>query len=67
MKNLIYLEEIVQFLLANFLFNSLNYPWWWFLALLLTPTFTMLGYLAKPKIGLWVYNLVYYKGLAILL
>lgn len=67
MKNLLYLEEIVQFLLANFLFNSLNYPWWWFLALLLAPTFSMLGYLANPNIGLRVCSLVYYKGLAILL
>ncbi|MCH8339464.1 MAG: DUF4260 family protein, partial [Chloroflexi bacterium] len=37
MKNLLRLEELALFLLAIYLFSLLDYAWWVFLVLLLTP------------------------------
>jgi hypothetical protein len=46
---------------------ELDFTWWWFFALLLTPDIGMLGYLAGNKIGAFTYNLFHHRGLAILL
>jgi len=39
------LEEITIFLLCIFLFNQLNFSWWWFPALLFLPDIGMIAYL----------------------
>ena len=65
MKNLLKMEELAMFLLSIFFFNQLPYDWWLFLALILLPDLSMLGYLAGPKIGAYVYNFFHHKALAI--
>lgn len=67
MKNLIKFEELAQFALGIFLFSQLDYAWWMFLALILLPDFSMIGYAFDPKIGAWVYNFFHHKALGILL
>ena len=46
---------------------ELNYPIWWFFALLLVPDIGMLGYLFNDRIGAWSYNLFHHRGTAIAL
>jgi hypothetical protein len=65
MKNLIKIEEVAQFMLGIFFFYILDYAWWWFPVLLLTPDVSMAGYLINSKIGAWVYNFFHHKALAI--
>lgn len=66
MKMLIKLEEIAMFALGIFAFNQLNFDWWWFLILILTPDIGMLGYLVNSKVGAISYNLFHHKTIAIL-
>src|SRR2546428_12200435 len=67
MKNLIKLEEIALFILSIYLFNLLDFAWWWFPVLLLLPDLSMLGYLLGPKIGAIVYNVVHHKAIALII
>ncbi|MBM1105657.1 DUF4260 domain-containing protein [Aurantibacter crassamenti] len=67
MKALIKLEEVLLFVLGIYLFSLLDYKWWWFLVLILTPDFGMLGYLINSKIGALVYNIFHHRGLAIVI
>lgn len=66
MDRVIKLEEAGLFVFGIFLFNQLDYAWWWFLVLLLLPDLSMLGYLANPKFGAYVYNFFHYRALAVL-
>jgi hypothetical protein len=66
MKNILKLEELTEFVLGIFIFSRLDFAWWYFPLLLLTPDMGMLGYLVSPKIGAWLYNLFHHKALAIL-
>ena len=66
MKTALKLEEILMFVLGIYLFNQLDYAWWWFLVLILAPDIGMVGYLFNNKIGALTYNLFHHKGLAIL-
>ncbi|MDC7997277.1 DUF4260 domain-containing protein [Gilvibacter sediminis] len=65
MKLSLKLEELAQFGLAIYLFSLLDFAWWWFPALLLTPDVGMLGYIANARIGALTYNLFHHKGVAI--
>jgi hypothetical protein len=65
MKNLLKLEELFMFGLSIFLFSKLGFAWWWYPALLFTPDFSMIGYLASPQIGAATYNFVHHKALGI--
>lgn len=65
MKNVLRLEQVVFFLFSIFLFSQLDFRWWLFLALILTPDLSMLGYLAGTEIGAWSYNLFHHRGLAL--
>jgi len=67
MKTVIKLEEVSLFILGIYLFSLLNYQWWWFLALILVPDFSMLGYLFGNKAGAFSYNIFHHKGIAVLL
>ena len=67
MKSILKLEELFQFILGIYLFSTLSYAWWWFLALILLPDIGMLGYLINTKIGAITYNIFHHKGLAILI
>jgi len=64
MNTLLKLEEIALFLLCIFLFNQLNFAWWWFPALLLLPDLGMLGYLVNAKTGAFTYNLLHHRLVA---
>ncbi len=66
MNNLIKLEQIALFVFAIFLFSRTDYAWWWFLALILLPDISMLGYLSGPKIGSILYNTFHHQALAII-
>ena len=67
MKSILKLEELTMFLISIFLFSLLDYPWWAFLALILTPDVGMLGYVINTHVGALTYNLFHHKGLAILI
>ncbi|NJB71056.1 hypothetical protein GGR42_001518 [Saonia flava] len=67
MKLTLKIEELGMFLLGMFLFSQLQYQWWWFLVLLLTPDIGMLGYLFGNKVGAFMYNIFHHKGLAVLI
>jgi hypothetical protein len=66
MKTTLQLEEVGMFLLGILLFNQLNFAWWWFLVLILTPDLSMIGYGFGNKIGAISYNFFHHKGIAIL-
>lgn len=65
MNNLLRLEETGQFFLSIILFSQLEYSWWIFPACIPLPDLSMIGYLANPKIGAWLYNFFHHKLLAI--
>ena len=65
MQTILKIEELAQFLFGVFLFSQLDYVWWWFLALLLTPDIGMLGYLINTKVGAFTYNLFHHKAIGI--
>ena len=67
MKTLLKLEELFLFGLSLFLFSGLDYAWWLYALLFLTPDLSMIGYLWNPRFGSWTYNLVHHKGLAVAL
>jgi hypothetical protein len=66
MKTMIKLEELGLFIFGIYLFNQLNYQWWWFLALILAPDISMIGYLGNNKIGAVCYNIFHHRGIAII-
>lgn len=65
MNNILKLEELGQFLLSIILFNQLDYAWWIFPAFILLPDLSMIGYLANPKTGAWMYNFFHHKMVAV--
>ncbi|HEX2698281.1 MAG TPA: DUF4260 domain-containing protein [Anaerolineales bacterium] len=65
MKYLLKLEEAMMFLFSIFLFSKLDYAWWWYPLLILTPDLSMAGYLVGPKVGAFTYNLAHHKALSI--
>lgn len=65
MKKLLTLEELAQMTLGILLFSQLDYAWWWFPALILTPDISMIGYLFGAKWGAWTYNFFHHKALAV--
>ncbi|KAF2334479.1 DUF4260 domain-containing protein [Flavobacterium daemonense] len=67
MKTILKLEEIALFILGIFLFNRLEYQWWWFLVLILTPDLSMIGYAFGNKAGALLYNIFHHKGVAVLI
>lgn len=67
MKLSLKIEELSMFLLGIFMFNQLDFSWWWFLGLILTPDIGMLGYLINTKFGAVTYNLFHHKAIAILI
>ncbi|MFY0713264.1 DUF4260 domain-containing protein [Seonamhaeicola sp. NFXS20] len=66
MGKLLKIEELLMFVLGIYLFSNLDFSWWWFLVLILTPDIGMLGYLFNTKTGAITYNLFHHKGIAII-
>lgn len=67
MKNILKIEEAGMLLLSIYLFSMLDFDWWWYLVLILTPDICMFAYIINPKIGALSYNLFHHKGIAILI
>lgn len=65
MKTTLKLEELGMFLLSIYAFNQLDYAWWVYLALILTPDIGMIGYLFGNTVGAFTYNLFHHKGIAV--
>nr|WP_310991165.1 DUF4260 family protein [Aequorivita sp. S2608]MDS1296979.1 DUF4260 family protein [Aequorivita sp. S2608] len=65
MKITLKIEELAQFLFGIFLFSHLDYAWWWFLVLILTPDIGAIGYVINTKIGAITYNIFHHKAIAI--
>lgn len=67
MKNLLRLEEAAMFGFSIYLFSQLNFAWWWYAVLILTPDFGAIGYLVNTNVGAFTYNLFHHKGIALAL
>lgn len=65
MKLLISLEEVAKLILSYLLSLYLGYSWWVYLAWLLAPDLSMVGYAINTRIGAWLYNLVHHQALAV--
>jgi len=65
MKNILKLEEFAMLLFSIYLFNRLHFAWWWYLALILLPDISMIGYAINNQAGAICYNISHHKGLAI--
>ena len=65
MKTTLKIEELMMFVLGIYAFNQLDFSWWWFLVLILTPDIGMLGYVVNDKIGAIAYNMLHHKSIAI--
>lgn len=60
------LEEAALFAASIYAFSLLDYSWWWFFGLLLTPDIGMIGYTAGNKVGAITYNIFHHKAVALL-
>jgi hypothetical protein len=67
MKTVIKLEELGLFLLGIYLFDQMQYAWWWFLVLILVPDLSMIGYIFGNKIGALSYNIAHHRGISVVL
>ena len=65
MKILLKLESLALWGLSAFLFAHLGYAWWWYALLFFAPDISMLGYLAGPRIGAMIYNVVHHQAVSI--
>jgi hypothetical protein len=64
-KTLLRLEDLALAGLAVYLFVGLGYAWWLLAILFLVPDVSMVGYLANPRAGAIIYNVVHHRGLAV--
>lgn len=67
MKNILRLEEAMQFVLAIYLFNQLPFAGWIYAALFIAPDVSMLGYAFSTRVGAYAYNIFHHKGIAIMI
>jgi hypothetical protein len=56
---LLRLEGLALALVCLWVYRNFHQSWWIFAALILVPDLSMLGYLAGPRIGAVVYNVVH--------
>jgi hypothetical protein len=67
MKQLLQLEEIGQTFagIVALYFSPLQFSWWIWPFLFLSPDISFIAYSINTKVGAWVYNLLHHKGVAI--
>ena len=65
MKKLIALEEAAMFAFSIYLFSRLSFAWWVYVALILTPDVSMIGYMVNTRVGATLYNFFHHKAVAI--
>ena len=58
-RTLLRFEGVLVMAVALFLYSRTENPWWLFIVLILVPNLSILGYLAGPRVGAIVYNLVH--------
>ncbi|MBI2517255.1 MAG: DUF4260 domain-containing protein [Opitutae bacterium] len=58
------LEGLAAFFAAALLYQHFGLRWFWFGVLFLAPDLSMLGYLAGPRVGAWLYNLAHTYAVA---
>lgn len=66
MKYLIRLEEATKFALAIYFSIQVGYGPLIFLAFLLLPDISMVGYLVNSKVGAVLYNIAHHQGLGLI-
>jgi hypothetical protein len=64
---LLHVEGIAVGGSAIALYFNAGYPWWLFVALVLAPDLSMVGYLAGPAVGTATYNAVHTYSLPVVL
>ena len=64
MKNLLRVEEAVQFLATVYLNYQLPVPGWWYWVFFLAPDLSFVGYAVNARAGAFSYNLLHHKGIA---
>ncbi len=67
MRSIIRLEELGLFLFSIYLYSSLPFPWWYFPLLFFAPDLSMTAYIAGPRVGAIIYNIVHHRALDLLL
>jgi ABC-type nitrate/sulfonate/bicarbonate transport system permease component len=67
MEKTIKLEELAQFLFSIYLFSLLPFAWWVYPVFLFAPDLSMVGYLAGPRVGAIIYNLIHHKAISLAL
>lgn len=67
MEILIQIEEFIIFLGCIYLFKRLKFNWWWFALLIILPDLGMLGYLINNTVGAVTYNLIHFRGIAVII
>lgn len=69
MKKILQAEEIAQLAIAvvGLYMQPLNFSWWVWILLFLSPDISMLGYLINTKAGAFSYNLFHHKLTAVLI
>lgn len=67
MRTLLHLEHLAILIACYASTVFIGHPWWLFLALLLLPDISMLGYLAGARVGAVVYNIFHHQGIAVAL
>ena len=60
----IFIENLIIFLFAGYMFHVFGSSWLLFAALFMVPDLSMAGYLINPKIGAYLYNAVHNYALA---
>ncbi len=63
-KWLVRLENVVILIVGLLVYGQLEFNWWLFLVLFLTPDISMIGYIKNTKIGSIVYNTAHNYALA---
>ena len=65
MKNLLKVEELLQFIGVLYYLFSKEVAWYVYLLLFLGPDISMIAYALGNKAGAWAYNLAHHKGVAV--
>lgn len=66
MKHLIRLEEAIKLAVALYLSLQIGYGPLIFVAFLLLPDVSMVGYLVNSRTGAYLYNIVHHQGLGLI-
>lgn len=68
MKNILKAEQAAQVAIAilALYYQPINFAWWQWILLFLSPDLGMVGYLINSKVGALTYNIAHHKAIAAL-